>query len=111
MTTTKHIIWEGKSGTAYTFGVYKKEDCTEDIACVYIYTYLNHDSDLAKVYVGQTEQLATRISQHDRGDDDSCRCIQRSGATHICVYREGSEEKRRSIETDIMNNYKWECNQ
>lgn len=114
MTTSDRVIWDGKSGISYDFKLYKKEDCTENIACVYIFTrYLSSDGDLESIYVGQTGQLATRIDQHDRGDDDSCKCIQRSGATHIGVYREGAETKRRDIETDIMDNdnYNWKCNQ
>lgn len=120
MTTSERVIWEGKSGALswkgksgilYDFKLYRKEDCTEDIPCVYIYTYSLNDGDLAKVYVGQTEQLATRIRQHARREYRSCECIHNSGATHIGVYREGTEEKRREIERDIMNNYNWKCNQ
>ena len=101
--------WTGVSGKVYSFEVWTLDTSFNEVECVYIYTKLLNNAWQA-IYVGQTSQLATRLSQHANGDADSDKCIQRSGATHLHALQLKPESARLDVETDIRNNYKWSCN-
>jgi predicted GIY-YIG superfamily endonuclease len=101
--------WPGKSGKTYSFNVWTIDTSFKEVECVYIYTKDIGDS-WQLVYVGQTEHLATRLEEHENGNEDSDKCIQRSGATHIHVHQESSKLTRILVETDLRNNFKWSCN-
>jgi predicted GIY-YIG superfamily endonuclease len=101
--------WEGKSGEIYSFNVYPINSSFNEVECVYLYTK-PVDTLWQCIYVGQTEHLATRLNEHENGDEDSDKCIRRSGATHIHVHRESSKSTRIDIETDLRSKYRWSCN-
>jgi predicted GIY-YIG superfamily endonuclease len=103
------VNWTGASRKSYSFDVYTLDTRFNEAECVYLYTKTVNNV-YQPIYVGQTSQLATRLDQHANGDEDSDKCIQRSGATHLHVHLLKLESSRFTVETDIRNNYKWSCN-
>jgi predicted GIY-YIG superfamily endonuclease len=101
--------WKGISGKNYLFEKWAINTNFDEIECVYIYTKLVAVSWKA-IYVGQTEHLATRHRQHETGNNDSDKCIQKSGATHLHVFQLKPESARRDVETDLLKGYTWTCN-
>ncbi|MGL4388192.1 MAG: GIY-YIG nuclease family protein [Brevinema sp.] len=101
--------WKGASGKNYKFNVYEKGENFNDVTCIYVYSYVNSNNKWKAVYVGQTTQLKTRISQHANSDSDTDKCIRKSNFTHIHVYQVPSNSLD-SIETDLLKQYTWSCN-
>jgi hypothetical protein len=57
------------------------------------------------IYVGETGDLSSRFTDHHKQT-----CIDRNGATHICVRREEGDAARLAIEKDLVDNYNPPCN-
>lgn len=94
----------GKSGKKYTFDIYTLDTKFNSVGGVYVFIHL-HDSLYDLIYCGQTQDLSTRFDNHHKQD-----CIDSHNATHICVMRVDSEVKRTEIETDILANNYFPCN-
>ena len=103
------VNWTGASRKIYSFDVYTMDTKFNEVECVYLYTKIVNNI-YQPIYVGQTSQLATRLDQHANGDEDSEKCIQHSGATHLHVHMLKPESSRRSVENDLLKNYNWSCN-
>ena len=84
-------------------GPYHEENTDfDEVAAVYVIL----DENDNKIDVGETDQLKTRLSTHERRD-----CWERNckGDIYVAVYQENSEEKRRRIEKEIRNSYSFPC--
>lgn len=90
----------GVSGRTYTLERYSFRSSWNSVPAVY--AVLNG----RVLYVGQTDNLKERFANHH------CALgFVLHSATHVAVLREGSEEMRRAIETDLVSNYRPPLNQ
>lgn len=105
------VTFTGKSGNEYTFDVYDADTPWKDnVAAVYVVTrrYKGEDGKFyhAKIYIGRTDDLKDRFSNHHQQD-----CFDRNNATCICIYLETNESRRAAIETDLMQGNRTKCNE
>lgn len=103
------MVIAGASGEKYTFGVYLSDTQWKDIGAVYVVTKRTEKpgggGSHTYIYVGQTENLNERHSNHHKAD-----CFKKHGANCICVHVEEDEERRLAIEADLLDASEWPCN-
>jgi len=90
----------GASGIPYEFWVYPWGTELKPEGGDYLVL-----KDNGILYVGQTSNLSERFDNHHKRS-----CFDRNGKTHIGARLEPSEDKRRAIETDLINKYNPPCN-
>ena len=99
----------GKSGNKYDFDVYSFNTSFKAIGAVYLITERTKKSDgggsHSYIYVGETDDLSTRFNSHHKAA-----CFTRQNANCKCIFAEESENKRLSIESDILDNDNFPCN-
>lgn len=99
------ITLKGRSGAMYQFSLYPWGTPFTTVGGVY--AVLRRDPDgYAVIYVGQTGNLSERFDAHHRAA-----CFDRHRKSHIAVLAEGSEQRRLTIEKDLINGYNPPCNQ
>jgi len=105
------VRWNGVSGKIYSFRVYSLRSSFNEVECVYIYTKIVIDK-WVPIYVGETSHLHTRIREHATHKEKCDLLIQKSGATHIHIYRLAGDGNRKEKEKDLIDNpyYFWTCN-
>ena len=103
--TTPAILLEGVSGSKWQFEVYPLSTTWNHVPSVYVVARLTPERRYAILYVGQTEDIADRLSNHHKEH-----CFRRNGWTHILVHQESSERTRRLIEADLIQKYRPACN-
>ena len=114
-TIVKETIYvDGNKKAMYPFEVHSIASVGsnfEGCKCVYIYSKKTNEI-YEHLYVGQTENLARRFKEHETGDTESDKCIQKSGATHILVNNFECEDKRKAVESEILtsNPCLFKCN-
>ena len=98
----ENITFVGDSGNTYKFTSFTTNTSFSDVGAVYIFTRRRLDSDgtykYALLYVGETEELGTRIRNHEKWP-----CVNQYNCDSICVHREEDSSKRLSIEDDLIN--------
>jgi len=102
-------LFLGVSGTQYTFEAYSMDTAFDNVGAVYIFTRRTVTNNIAShkcLYIGQTDRLKDRISNHDKR-----KCLEANDANCICLYREDNEGLRIDKETDLRKNYKTPCNE
>ena len=95
-------------GRNYSFTIYSTDTQFNDVSAVYIFskrTVSNGEGSHSFLYVGETEELGTRIKNHEKWD-----CVNRFGCNCICVHRVTSAQERKTIEADFINDYNPPCN-
>jgi hypothetical protein len=100
--------FKGKSGKEYAFEVFSINHNFPNIGAVYIFlrrTIRNGNGSDKLIYVGQTGELADRISDHEKWP-----CAKSHDATCICVHKDSNETSRRSIEKDLVDSENPPCN-
>lgn len=104
---TPKVTWTGKSGAKYTFNRYEDLDDFKAIGAVYIFTKKLKNGRWSAIYVGETGDLSTRFDDHHKMD-----CIQKEGATRICVLSAGMSKKKDRVaaEKDLLENMSPPCN-
>ena len=103
--TTPAIQLVGASGSSWQFESYPTSTSWNHVPCVYVVARLTPERRYAILYVGETEDIADRLSNHHKAQ-----CFRRNGCTHILVHQERSERTRRLIEADLIRNYGPACN-
>ena len=58
------------------------------------------------VYIGQTDNLRRRLSNHDKEA-----CVRQHGATHIHAHLNDNEQNRRDEEVDLIKKWQPPCNE
>jgi len=110
MSETPSIVFDGKSGTKYTFWVYSRDTRFKE-GCGGVYFVTRRELGGAgnyshtRVYVGQTEDLSTRFDNHHKE-----MCFNGQRANCVCVLPIADEGRRLSIEKDLIDNYHPPCN-
>ena len=97
------VTLRGASGRNYVFKAYPKHYSWNAVAGNY--AILRQVSGGTVVYVGETENLRQRIACHHQ-----LPCFDRNAWTHLAFLGEGSASRRRTIELDLMAQYKPTCN-
>ncbi|MDA8082820.1 MAG: hypothetical protein M0024_04080 [Nitrospiraceae bacterium] len=105
MATEDKVAAKGVSGAQYDFDVYRWGTEFKAVGGIYLVLKRQMNGKYDLLYVGQTGDLSERFDGHHKAS-----CFTRSGKTHIAVKGEGSEQKRLSIEADLINNYRPGCN-
>ena len=100
--------FKGKFGT-YAFEVYTTDTIFNSVGAVYIFSKrivgLDGKGTHTFLYIGQTNSLRERISNHER-----LPCVRRHGVNCICVHRDGDANSRQHKEIDLLSVNKTPCN-
>lgn len=99
------IAWTGKSGKKYNYWIHPIGTEFKDSPGNYIFAKETHPGHWTPVYIGQTNSLKTRLSNHEKES-----CAKRHGATHIHAHTSGSEQSRLEEEEDLITHWKPPCN-
>lgn len=94
--------WVGKSGTEYTFYIWKLPTSIDDNQFGnYIYSKKNSEGKWVPIYIGQGD-LSKRVDpdNHHQGT-----CIKNKGATHIHMHLNKSKSNREAEEEDLLGRY------
>ena len=106
MSTEPDIQWTGESGTKYGYWIHSINTTFSESPANYIFAKVTEPNTWEPIYIGQTGNIAERLEDQYKKE-----CIQRNGATHIHIHKSSSsEEKRKTEETDLINNYHPVCN-
>ena len=73
-----------------------------EVAAVYVILDTNNN----KIDVGETEQLKSRLSTHERRD---CWEQNSEGDIYVAVYQENNKDERLRIEKEIRSFYSFPC--
>ena len=95
----KNITFVGASKKRYSFTAYTTDTSFNDVGAVYIFTRRVWEDNTYKyvfLYVGETEELGTRIRNHEKWD-----CVNRHNCNSICVHREENSSERLKKERQI----------
>lgn len=109
MSATPTIDLKGKSGKTYTFYIYDLNTSFKTVGGVYVFTKATTDTDKSVnhgiIYIGMTDDLSTRFSNHHKKD-----CYTKKGANRLCVRQVDKEADREAMEKDLITNYNPSCN-
>ena len=100
------ILWPGLSGDEYKYWIYPIGRQFEDQGGNYIFAKTNAAGQWEPVYIGQTNELQRRFSEH--GNEGAC--IERNKATHVHVHLKEPEQARKAEEKDLILLYQPPCN-
>jgi excinuclease UvrABC nuclease subunit len=105
------ILLTGKSGSQYLFWIYSLDTNFKNEGAVYVYTQATPNSEgghtHSVIYVGQTGDLGSRLSNHHKWA-----CINGRGANRICTTRiMPNEQERLNMEADLIAYYRPVCNE
>ena len=95
-------------GEDYTFYVYSTDTSFEDVSAVYIFTKrtVSHNKGIhSLLYVGETEELGSRIRGHEKWS-----CVNARGCNCICVHSVSGAQSRRTIEKAFRDEDSPPCN-
>ena len=100
----------GESGQTYGFDVYSSSVTFNDnIACVYYISKRTIKKDGAgdhtAIYVGETKDIKNRLSNHHKQS-----CFDQHIYNAVSIHKEKSEDRRTSIETDLIKAISPPCN-
>lgn len=107
------LIIEGQSKAEYVFKLYSFDDFAELNNCftgagVYIFVHLDcftENCNAQYIYCGKTGDLSTRFDDHHKEE-----CIKNNNANCIGILQETNEQRRKDIETDILEGNTFPCN-
>lgn len=109
MSKISTLTLSGTSGKKHSFDVYSINSNWNEVAAVYAVTKREPEANGAvthsPIYVGQTENLKERHSNHHKAE-----CFKARGGNCLCVLVTNDEEERLAIEADLLDAYTWPCN-
>jgi hypothetical protein len=98
--------WPGLSGKIYTYHVYPFGTALKAEPGNYIYARLNAQNQWVPLYIGETDDLESRVATHEKRE-----CVRRNGVTHIHAHlTPGGRSQRLAEETDLRSNFSTSCN-
>jgi predicted GIY-YIG superfamily endonuclease len=98
--------WEGQSGNKYKYEIHPIGRSFNEKSANYIYAKKVSPGEWVPVYIGQTQNLAERIADHEKEA-----CAEQNGATHIHAHASSRSEKdRRAEESDLIGKWDPVCN-
>jgi uncharacterized coiled-coil protein SlyX len=106
MNKSPQIYWKDKSGTRHRFWIYPRgTKFNEPRPGIYIYARETSPHKWIPVYIGQTENVNVRLTNHEQQE-----CVDQNGATHIHVGIVTNEKSRFTIEKGLIEQWKPVCN-
>ena len=100
------VNWPGKSGAKYQYQYFTIGTALKAESGNYIFAKLNERGYWVPVYIGETEDLDTRVATHEKRE-----CARLNGATHIHAHlTPGERQVRLDEETDLRRNFSTSCN-
>ena len=106
MTSRSTCRWPGQSGATYVFYIYSPDERMPTASGVYIFAGATDQTTWRAAYIGQTQNFAARIPNHEQ-----LNCASRNGATHIHLLGvDGGENARLQVESDLLAAIKPPCN-
>ena len=103
------VNFYGKSKKTYEFDIWPFDSEWNEVAVVYAVTkrtqIQQRGSDHTVIYVGETENLKDRFSNHHKAS-----CFTENDANCLCTHSDTSESSRQEKETDILAFYTTKCN-
>lgn len=97
--------WPGKSGKKYNYHVYPIGTNFVAQPGNYIFAKKNAKGYWVPVYIGQTDNLQRRLSNHNEAA-----CVRRNGGTHVHAHLNVIERDRLAEEKDLIQYWKPPCN-
>ncbi len=100
------IMWTGASGTKYKYRIYPIGTTFKNVPGNYIFAKESSPGHWSPVYIGETESLKDRLSNHEKMP-----CVQRHGGTHVHVHTSSSDVTDRTAEeSDLLAKWDPPCN-
>lgn len=100
------IYWTGASGKKYKYLIYKIGTSFKDCPGNYIFAKETSPGSWKPLYIGETENLRDRLSDHEKMP-----CITRNGGTHVHAHVSPSDtDVRRVEESDLLDKWDPVCN-
>ena len=106
MTDDPTIMWPGISGNDYKYWISPVGSSFKSVPSNYIFATETSPNNWTAIYVGQTDNLDTRLSNHEKYP-----CILRHIGTHIHHHTSTyNTALRRKEESDIRDKWNPPCN-
>jgi hypothetical protein len=109
MSKISDATFKGASGTSYSFEVWATDVTFKEVGAVYVFSKRVTDSagkgTHTLLYIGQTDNLATRIPNHEKWP-----CVKRNSVNCICTHLDNSEKSRLDKEADLIKGNTTPCN-
>ena len=102
----KTIMWSGASGKEYKYWIHPIGTSFKDTPGDYIFAKETAPDRWAPVYIGETDSLKKRLSNHEKMP-----CVKRYGGRHVHVHTSSADEKTRTAEeSDLLKKWDPPCN-
>lgn len=105
MSEEKTVLWPGQSGKEYKYWIYPIGTTFTDKAGNYVFAKETSPGRWSPVYIGQTNSLSARLSNHEKES-----CAKRNGATHVHAHTSSGENERMLEEKDLILKWRPACN-
>jgi hypothetical protein len=106
MSNPQEVYWAGRSGQRYNFWTYVRGTTfSEPCPGIYIHAKVTPSNTWAPVYIGQTEDINVRLTNHEQEN-----CVNQNGATHIHIRIVKDEDERLAAEKDLIQQWEPPCN-
>ncbi|NQV36493.1 MAG: hypothetical protein HQ509_00630 [Candidatus Marinimicrobia bacterium] len=100
------LMWPGVSGKEYKYWIASIDSLYKDEPGNYIFAKETSPGQWTPIYIGETESLLDRLSNHDK-----LPCVKRHGGTHIHTHTTtGGQAVRRVEESDLLAKWDPPCN-
>ena len=100
-TTRPSCVWQGRSGTRYTYKIWKLPvSLRTGQDGNYIYAKRNREGQWVPVYIGEGDLGERSGPGHHKAD-----CIRRKGATHFHCHLNSDAAARRVEEADLLSRF------
>ena len=100
------IYWTGASGKEYKYWIHEIGTSFKNCPGNYIFTKETSPGRWMPIYIGETESLNDRLSDHEK-----LPCVNRNGGTHVHVHTNSSNSDARKVEeTDLLDKWDPACN-
>ena len=104
--TKEIIMWPGASGKEYKHWILPIGATFKDVPGIYIFAREISPGKWMPIYIGETESLHDRLSNHDK-----MTCVKRYGGTHIHAHTTfGSQGASAAEESDLLSKWDPPCN-
>lgn len=103
--SANEIHWPGQSGTKYLYYIHPLNTAFVPKPGNYLYAKETRPGYWVPVYIGQTDNLRDRLSNHEKEA-----CARHNGATHIHAHASGGETARLAEEADLIARWQPTCN-
>jgi excinuclease UvrABC nuclease subunit len=106
MTNNETVHWPGASGRTYEYWFLDLHGSIKSEPGNYMFVRRLPNGNFSPLYIGQADNLASRIPNHERLAD-----ARRAGATHVMAHTtQGGEAARLAEERDLIQRWQPQLN-